>query len=128
MFKRDMELNNKWSILLDDLSNTEAQKYEYASAYERIIENNDKKNCKMLLGIAHKIFDKDKTIKIKTGYKKEYINEFDDTDFCIGNGIIMDLMLPFIEAIADQIIEECHRSNNCFSHIECNNNKIYLIH
>jgi len=122
------ELNEKWRLLLDDLSKSEATKYKYAQAYERIVKNNNPKDYKILLGTAHRVFLKDKNIKVTKGNNQININEFDDADFTIGGDLMMDLVLPFVEAISDMIVEECHIKENTFSHLIRKNNKVIMVY
>jgi hypothetical protein len=122
------ELNGKWALLLDDLSKSEATKYKYAQAYERIVKYNKPKDYKILLGTAHRVFYKDKSIKPLKGKNEMLINEFDDSDFTIGGDLMMDLVLPFVEAISDMIVEECHTKNNTLSHLIRKNNKVILVY
>lgn len=121
------DLNEKWGLLLDDLSRSEATKYKYAQSYERIVKSNRQKDYKILLGAAHRVFAKDKNIKPTRGKERILINEFIDEDFTIGGELMMDLVLPFVEAIADMIVEECHKRNNSFSHLERVKNQVFLV-
>lgn len=121
------ELNEKWALLLDDLTRSEAAKHKYAQSYERIVKSNKQKDYKILLGTAHRVFSKDKTIKVSRGRERVLINEFLDEDFTIGGELMMDLVLPFVEAISDMIVEECHKRDNTFSHLERIKNQIFLV-
>lgn len=127
MSEKQKELNSKWEVLLDDLSKNEAVKYRYAQSYERIVKQNKQDDYKILLGIAHRVFAKNKEIKPTRGKTKIFINEFEDSDFIIQGTMMIDLILPFIEATADMIIDECVSHGNAFSHIERIKNKIFLV-
>ena len=119
-------LINKWSLLLNDLP--ESKRFKYAQCYERIVKKNIPVDYKVLLGTAHQVFMKDKTIKPKNGKISSLINEFNELDFAINGGLIMDLIVPFVEATSDMIVLESQKHDKNFSHLEIKNNKIYYVH
>ena len=123
----DKELNEKWDPLLEDLTKSELQKNKYAKAYERIVKNNNAIDYKILLGVAHRIFSKDKNITVTRGKERVEVNEFFDSEFSLNGQLLPELTLPFVEATADIIVGMCHKSDNTFSHLEIKNNKVYYV-